>query len=235
MVKSKESFPEGYPINIENLNVCQGVSLTLLQYLLNVKYSTETEIDNECTTEIKVEKRKLDLHMEEDDTDDDVIENDSSDNKFHNENSISDMKSSRDEIFDEIKISNASIESIITLIKKQTIEISSLSKQNLKEENPFERMLSINPILKLARKCFYEGQVRVMTLQLYVFIFSCLSLFFFFFFFSLPISHYFYLSPSLSFSLFFSHSVVNLSAISRFCIWRICSIPRKSSFLPVAS
>ena len=231
MVKSKESFPQGNPINIENLNICQGVSLTLLQYLLNVKYLTEIEINNECTTEIKVEKRKLDLHMEEDDSDDDGIENDSSDNKCHNENSISDMKSSMDEIFDEMKISNAAIESIITLIKKQTIEMSSLSKQSLKEENPFERMLSLNPILKLARKVFYEGQVRVMTFQLYVFIFSCLNHFFFFF--SLSLS--FLLTLSLSFSPFFSHSLVNLSAICRFCIWRICSIPRKSNFLQVAS
>ena len=167
MVISKENFPAGNPINIKNLNVCQGVSLTHLQYLLNVKYLIE--IENQSPTEVKIEKRKLDLHMEEDDNDNenenDTLEGDRSNNKFDEEISSSDMGCSRTESSDEIDMSNVSIESIITLIKKQTIETLTPSMEDQQEDNSFEKMLSHNPILQLARKVFYEGQVRVTTLQ----------------------------------------------------------------------
>ena len=169
MVISKENFPAGNPINIKNLNVCQGVSLTHLQYLLNVKYLIE--IENQSPTEIKIEKRKLDLHMEEDDNDNenenenDTLEGDSSNNKFDEDVLNSDMGCSKAESSDEIDMSNVSIESIITLIKKQTIETLTPSMEDQREDNSFEKMLSHNPILQLARKVFYEGQVRVTTLQ----------------------------------------------------------------------
>ena len=166
MVISKENFPAGNPINIRNLNVCQGVSLTHLQYLLNVKYLIE--IENQSPTEIKIEKRKLDLHMEEDENDNenenDILEGDSSNNKLDEEISSSDMGYSRAESSDEIDMSNVSIESIM-LIKKQTVETLTPSMEDQREDSSFEKMLSHNPILQLARKVFYEGQVRVTTLQ----------------------------------------------------------------------
>ena len=131
--------------------------------------NTLIEIENQSPTEIKIEKRKLDLHMEEDENDNenenDTLEGDRSNNKFDEDVLNSDMGCSRAESSDEIDISNVSIESIITLIKKKTIETLTPSMEDQREDNSFEKMLSHNPILQLARKVFYEGQVRVTTPQ----------------------------------------------------------------------
>ena len=199
----------------------QGVTITNIKHLLNFKYinnetngnTNENENEQRSESENQNQKQKLfkdcrlDLHMEEDE--DLIID--------HQKHCLIMNDSNKDPG----KISNGAsddmiIESILARIidhycQNQNQNQNQLGRLQKEEINSFEQMLSENPILRLARKIFYEGQVEDDLFPLFFFLSLslCLSLSLFVSL-SLSLSLSLPSSPShaLSFALFVLQSII---------------------------